>query len=142
MHTNVPQYIDVEDKIAFGLTAKQLLWMGAMVAVLVAAYSLFDRQLFFVVAIFVIIVFGALAFWKPQGVTLIVFLGFVFQYFLKPKSYIWKRIYSAKGVDIKKATLAQKKQIGPAPREKKIPRGRELARMAWLLDTEGKIRNQ
>lgn len=142
MHTNVPQYIDVEDKIAFGLTAKQLLWMGAMVAVLVVAYSLFDRQLFFGVAIFMVVIFGTLAFWKPQGVTLITFLGFILQYFSKPRNYIWKRIYSAKGVDIKKAMLVQKKQIGPAPREKKLPTGRQLQKIAWILDTEGKVRNQ
>lgn len=46
MHAGVPQFIDIEDKIAFGLTAKQLLWLGGAVALLVASYSLFDRQLF------------------------------------------------------------------------------------------------
>ena len=141
MHTSVPQYIDVEDKIAFGLTGRQLLWMGGMLATLVALYSLFERQLFYAIGFFVIIIFGAFAFWRPQGVSLISFLGFFFQYFLKPRSYIWKRVYSGSGVDAQKAPLVERQDIGQAPRKKNIPRGRELSRMAWLLDTEGKIRN-
>lgn len=140
MHINVPQYIDVEDKIAFGLTGKQLLWMGAMVACLAAAYTMFDRQLFFAVAIVAVIIFGGFAFFRPQGVSLITFSGFILQYFSKPRNYIWKRVYSSGKLDLKKATLVQKGNLAPAPRKKNVPTGRQLHRIAWMLDTEGKIR--
>jgi hypothetical protein len=139
MHANVPQYIDVEDKIAFGLTGKQLLWMGGMTALLVAAYTTFDRQLFYIAGLIIIAVFGSFAFWRPQGVSLFSFVGYVFQYFLKPRSYVWKRVFSANAIDFKKATLVQKKKLGPIAKAKQAPRSRDLQKLAWMLDTEGRI---
>jgi len=136
MNAGVPQFIDIEDKIAFGLTAKQLLWMGAMVALLVAAYSFFDRQLFFAVAFFLVLIFSALAFWRPQGVSLLTFIGFSMQFFLKPKKYIWKRIYERENLDMKKAALAQKKNAPPAAIQKHLPNRGQLKRIAWELDTK------
>ncbi|OGI25082.1 MAG: hypothetical protein A3J76_02510 [Candidatus Moranbacteria bacterium RBG_13_45_13] len=135
MHANVPQYIDVEDKIAFGLTAKQLLWLGAMLAVLIAAYAIFDRQLFFVAAVFVIIVFGSLAFFRPQGVTLITFLGYVLFFFAKPRSYVWRRIFRASSIDIKKAHEVQREKMEVSRPKKKLPPQSQLKRIAWVLDT-------
>lgn len=136
MNTGVPQFIDIEDKIAFGLTAKQLLWMGAMVAVLVVCYGVFSRQLFFGVAFFVVVIFAALAFWRPQGVSLITFVGFSLQYFLKPKKYIWKRVYTRENIDTKKAALAQTKNAPLTTPTKHLPSRGQLKRIAWELDTK------
>ena len=91
MHANVPQFIDIEDKIAFGLTAKQLLWMAGMGATLLVLYNIFERQAFYVIGTFVVVIFAALAFWKPQGVSMLTFLGFALKYFLRPRNYVWKR---------------------------------------------------
>ncbi len=140
MHTGVPQYIDVEDKIAFGLTAKQLLWMGGMVAALIVAYSLFDRQLFFIVAFFLVAIFGALAFWRPQGVSLLTYSSFVLQYLLRPRNYIWKRTYSASKASVKKTVVSQQKQAGQISKKKRMPSRGQLQKIAWVLDTEGKVR--
>lgn len=136
MHAGVPQFIDVEDKIAFGLTAKQLLWIGGGVALLVAAYSLIGGQMFYVIAFFVVVIFGGFAFWRPQGITLVSFLGFVLQFFLKPRNYIWKRLYTRGDVDLKKAALAQKKNAPPAYVPKHLPNSGQLKRIAWELDTK------
>jgi hypothetical protein len=136
MQAGVPQFIDIEDKIAFGLTAKQLLWMGAMVAVLIVAYSLFNRQLFFAIAFFVIVIFASLAFWRPQGVSLFSFLGFTLLYLFKPKNYIWRRVYSAQSkTSAQKATLAQQKNAPAHTIEKHLPNRGQLKKIAWELDT-------
>jgi hypothetical protein len=135
MHADVPQFVDIEDRIAFGLTGKQLLWMGGAVALLVAAYGLFDRQLFFAVGFFVVVIFGSFAFWRPQGVSMITFFGFTLQFFMKPKKYIWKRVYSKQNIDLKKAALAQKKNAPMATPQKHLPGQGQLKKMAWELDT-------
>jgi len=136
MHANVPQYVDIEDKIAFGLTVKQLLWMGAMIAVLVAAYSLFDRQLFFIVAVFIILIFGTLTFFRPQGVPFLTFLGYVLLFFTKPRNYVWKRIFEKPGTDIKKARELQRKKMEVPRSKKKLPTQSQLRKIAWILDTK------
>jgi ABC-type proline/glycine betaine transport system permease subunit len=91
MMFNVPQFIDVEDKIAGPLTWKQILWMIGMGAVLLTLYNLFDSVLFFITAIPVIILFAIFAFYRPNGVSMITFalhgLFFIFQ----PKISVWER---------------------------------------------------
>lgn len=137
MHTNVPQYIDIEDKIAFGLTAKQLLWMGGMAGCLIVIYSLVDRQTFFVVSIFVVIIFGIFAFYRPQGLPFLTFLGFMILYFTHPKKYIWKRVFDIKQSAFAKSLHeAKKKEAAPAAQIKKIPTQSQLKRIAWILDTK------
>lgn len=139
MHANVPQFVDIEDKIAFGLTGKQLIWMGCMGAVLLVTYSLLDRQAFYIAGIFIVGIFGAFAFWKPQGLPLISFLGHVINFFAKPRNYVWKRIVSRERTDVKKARELQRAKIGPAYQEKKLPPQSQLKKIAWRLDTEGRI---
>jgi hypothetical protein len=135
MHAGVPQFIEIEDKIAFGLTGRQLLWIGGGVALLVAAYTLFDRQLFYAVGFFVVLAVGALAFWRPQGVPMITFAGFTLLYFMKPRNYIWKRVYTREHLDIKKASLAQQKNNSAAFVPKHLPSQGQLKKIAWELDT-------
>jgi len=136
MHVNVPQFVDIEDKIAFGLTAKQLLWMGAMAAVLLVIYNLFDRQGFYLISIVVVIIFSGFAFWKPQGVTLISFVGFMIQYYLKPRNYIWRRIFHAGDAASQRAARqSQMKNMEPAALPKKALTEGQLKRIAWMLDT-------
>ena len=136
MQAGVPQFIDIEDKIAFGLTAKQLLWMGGGVALLVASYALFDRQLFFAVGFFIVLIDGAFAFWRPQGVSMITFAGFTAQYIMKPRNYIWKRVYEKENINARKASLAQQKNNQAAFVPKHLPERGQLKKIAWELDTK------
>ncbi len=138
MRVNVPQFIDIEDKIAFGLTGKQLLWLGGAGTILVILYNLLDRSAFFVAAVFVIVIFGAFAFWRPYGVSFIVFLSFALQFLLRPRNYFWRRDYSPGKLDIRKSSLARKKKSPPSAKVKKLPSACQLRRMAWILDTGGK----
>lgn len=137
MHTNVPQFIDVEDKIAFGLTSKQLLWMGGLVACLIVLYSFVDRQIFFFIAIFVIIIFGIFTFYRPQGMSFLAFFSFMIQYFIGPKKYVWKRVYDVNESDFTKPLQEfRKKKAAPAAQIKKIPSQSQLKKIAWILDTK------
>lgn len=88
---NVPQYIDVEDKVAGPLTAKQLLWMIGMGAMLMILWNIFDSASFFVLAIPTICAFAALAFYRPYGQPLIMFIGNAILFIVRPKVYVWSR---------------------------------------------------
>lgn len=137
MHVNVPQFVDIEDKIAFGLTAKQLLWMAGMAAALVLLYSLFDRQAFYLTGFFVVLIFSAFAFWKPQGLTLLSFTSYVLQYYTKPRNYIWRRIFHSGDAAARRA--AHNTQMGRTESHattKKPLSQDQLRKIAWMLDTK------
>lgn len=139
MHANVPQFIDIEDKIAFGLTAKQLLWMAGMGAVLLVIYNFFTREAFYFIGTFVVLIFAALAFWRPQGVSMFSFAGFAVKFALRPRNYVWKRSFSgAKSSFSEKLDLIGKSgaPAGQTPPEKKKPTESQLKKIAWALDTK------
>jgi hypothetical protein len=136
VHANVPQFIDIEDKIAFGLTAKQLLWMFGMGAILLVLYNILDRQSFFAIGVPVVVIFGGLAFYRPQGVSLLTFSGYALRFLMRPKNYVWRRNYSGLTVDLKKASLIQRGKMGPQALAKKLPSAEHLKKIAWSLDTK------
>ena len=91
MMFNVPQYIDVEDKIAGPFTAKQLGWMIAGGGILFVFYSLFDIVSFAIMALPVILLFAALAFYKPNGQPFVKFIFHAVLFLFRPKIAIWER---------------------------------------------------
>ena len=114
MFSNVPQFIDTEDKIVGPLTAKQLGWLAAGGILLLIAWNTLDMSSFIVTAIFVGSLFGSLAFYRPYNQPLLkFFLSSVFFAF-NPKVYIWKRNYDnmkvVKKAVVKKETLVSRRK--------------------------------
>lgn len=89
---NIPQFIDTEDKIAGPFTAKQLGWTVAAAAADFLVYLFFGKTAAFISAIPILLVFGAFAFYKPNGQPLTSITGSFFSFFLHPKFYAWKRM--------------------------------------------------
>ena len=137
MMFNVPQYIDIEDKIAGPLTAKQFGWMLGMGVVLFLEYVTFDQALFFTIAVPTVLLFAALAFYKPQGIPLIRFLVFFILYLFRPKHYVWRR--EAQITKLKK----QKKIVEPEV-HKTTPQlsPDDIAALAQTLDSGGRNRSE
>jgi len=91
MQYQVPQFIEVEDKIVGPLTIKQFLYLAA--AFLVGLFSFFILK-FIIWLIFTILVSGialAFAFVKYNGQPLSSLLRSMFNYFWKPRRYIWQK---------------------------------------------------
>jgi len=88
---SVPQFIDVEDKVAGPLTWKQLGWMIGMGAVILTLFAVFDTGLSIVLTIPVVLIFCALAFYKPNGFSLLMFLGSGVFFLFRPKISVWER---------------------------------------------------
>ncbi len=91
MMFNVPQYIDVEDKVAGPFTAKQIGWMIACGGVLFVLYSIFQLIPFVLLALPIILLFAALAFYRPNGQPFIKFIFHAVLFLFRPKVAIWER---------------------------------------------------
>lgn len=110
MQFNIPQFIDKEDKIVGPFTAKQLGWMFGGGATLLVLWNLLDFTAFILAAIFVVGIFGTLAFWRPYSQSCISFLLSVFHFSAKPKFYIWKRLPIKSNIGAKKTTKKTNKE--------------------------------
>ena len=91
MLINVPQYIDVEDKVAGPLTMKQLGWVIALGVILLILWNMIPFPGSIVVGFPIAIIFIAMAFFRPYGQPMISFVMFGIMYFFRPKVYVWKR---------------------------------------------------
>ncbi len=127
--SSVPQFVDVEDKIAGPLTWRQLLWMIAMGAVLLVLFTTFGTTLAIVFGIPVVLLFIALAFYKPNGFTLSSFIGQAVLFLFRPKVAVWERPVMPM-VSVKSRSENNKPQEEVQP-EKQLTRDtlKELARI-------------
>lgn len=132
----VPQYIDVEDRIAGPFTWKHIGWFFGCSGILVITWMLFDRITFYIITAITVPVFVSLAFVRPSGITMIEFVGFGFNYFFRPRLYTWQReaekqIPQKKQNSTKIATSSEKKQLT----------SNDVAVLAQTLDSRGVERN-
>ena len=88
---NVPQFIDIEDKIVGPLTAKQLGWLALGGVIALVLYGLLDKSAFIFSAIIVAIIFGGLAFYRPYNQPLINFISSSIMFIVRPKLYLWEK---------------------------------------------------
>ena len=91
MQYQVPQFIDVEDKIFGPLTAKQFFYLAAGAVLILIMYVFLQ---FWVVIFLGAPIAGlslALAFLKTNGVPFIKTLGNAFNYSTSNRLYLWKK---------------------------------------------------
>ena len=92
MRYEIPQFIDVVDKLFGPLTFKQFIYLLGGGAICYICYNFLPLS----VAVFFIVPIGALsaalAFYKLNTRPFIEVLQNFISYFFKPKSYLWKRI--------------------------------------------------
>jgi hypothetical protein len=132
MQFQVPQFIEVEDKIFGPLTFKQFIFVGGGLG---TAYILWRLLPLFVAAPLVLGIGAlavALAFIEYNGRPFILALENGFYYFLHPKLYLWNNVKNKK-------KAAAKKEAPKA--EVYIPRLSEsrLHELSWSLDIKERI---
>lgn len=136
MHFNVPQFIEIEDKIAFQLTAKQLGWFALGGVILYVIWQFVVPVVFYIWVAVIGLLATAFAFYKPHGIPLHQFLTSGFGYLVKPKVLVWER----KGViekEIKKTFKEKKKtEIDLFMKEKEM---KKVADFAKILDKNSKL---
>lgn len=91
MRFQIPQFIDVEDKIFGPFTLKQFIYMAGGASVAVVAVMFFGAFFGLVVSAPIVILAAALAFYKVNNRPFVNILESAFRYTIKDKLYIWKK---------------------------------------------------
>jgi hypothetical protein len=91
MRFQVPQFIEVEDKIFGPLTFKQFIYIAGSVGIAVVLYALFPHFLAIVIGLPVIIFGVALAFFIYNGKPFIYTVEAFVKYLFGSRLYIWKK---------------------------------------------------
>jgi len=138
---NTPQYIEIEDKIAGPLTAKQLMWMFGMGAALLVLWGVLDQMTFIISAIPVAGLFCAFAFYKPQGQPLIKFITWGIFFAFRPKFYIWRREYEQKKKQKEKETHEVSDMMIKRQKNQETL-AENIEGFSRTLDSEGMERNE
>jgi len=109
MRFPVPQFINVEDKVAGPLTWKQLYWMIAMTIFILLLWRALSFFSFILSAPLVIGLFGALAFYKPWGQPLLKVFWYALVFVFRPKMYTWQRFSQSEKILASPEEKIQKK---------------------------------
>jgi hypothetical protein len=127
MQYQVPQFIEIEDKIFGPLTLKQFIYLAGGVGLCLIFFTLLPIYLMLVLGTPVMALSAGLAFYKVNGRPLIVALEHAFSYFVGHKLYLWQQ-HEAKAE-------AEKKEA-PAPVTQMVPKlsDSRLKDLAWSLN--------
>lgn len=137
MEYQVPQFIEVEDKIIGPLTLKQFIYIAGAVGLCVV----FFMYLQIIIAIFlslpVVALAAALAFYRMNGKPFIEVLEAGFNYYVGGKLFLWKHQEPTAGeMSSAAAAAAAAETAARVPRgTPKLTRGK-LSELAWSLDVK------
>lgn len=118
MHFQIPQFIEIENKIVGPLTLKQLLYLGVAAAISFALYFVLVFWLWIIIVAILVSISIALAFIKYNGQPLPQIAVHAFGFFWGPKFYLWQKTEKTQTFEVKRETL--KDFFAGAPSVKKL----------------------
>jgi len=133
----VPQFIEVEDKIVGPLTFKQFLYIAGAGGLCVVFFLYLPILLALLFSALIIAFAGALAFYKVNGKSFVEMLEAGFAYYTGAKFFLWKH----KGPTAKEQSAASvaaaeaEAAAHPVRGTPKLTRGK-LSELAWSLDIQ------
>lgn len=86
----MPQFIEIEEKIIGPLSLKQFLYLAGGGSIVFVSYFFLSFSFFVIFSILILAFSAALAFIKINGQPFSVFLKNFFVFIFKQKIYIWK----------------------------------------------------
>jgi len=130
MRFQVPQFIEVEDKLFGPLTFKQFIYVAGGVGVAVVLFLFLPKFLAIIIALPIVLFAAALAFYKVNDKPFINVVEAFVKYTLTNKLYIWKK--EDKVVDSKQMTADREKPI----EQIYVPKlsDSKLKELTWSLD--------
>ncbi|MBU6388775.1 PrgI family protein [Patescibacteria group bacterium] len=130
MEYQVPQFIEVEDKIIGPLTLRQFIYIAGAAGLCVVFFVYFQFFIAFILSAPVVALAVALAFYKINGKPFIEILEAGFSYYTRAKLFLWK--HQDQKIPAKSPAAA----ASPVPRNTpKLTRGK-LSELAWSLDVK------
>jgi hypothetical protein len=129
MRFQVPQFIEVEDKIFGPLTFKQFIYLGGGIGISAVLFIMVPKFLALLISVPIIIFAAALAFYKINEKPFIDIVEAFVKYVFGSKLYIWKR-------EEKKAVPKTAAERQKAATELYVPKlsQSKLKDLTWQLD--------
>lgn len=137
MQFQVPQFIEVEDKIFGPLTLKQFFYLLGGAAGVFLLYAVLPFFLVIFLAPPIAAFFLALAFYKIHGQPFVKVAENAFRHFTRNKIYTWKKS-DLQQPQFTLETTKQKKEPETLPKIQKS----KLSDLAWSLDIKQKTKQQ
>lgn len=127
MRYQVPQFIDVEDKIVGPLTLKQFVYLAGGAGMCFVIYTYVPLLVAIPLILIVAGLSASLAFYKINNKPFIDFVESAFMFYTKQNLYIWKK---------EQKKVVKKDEIEKDPNKVFVPRLSEskLKEMSWSLD--------
>jgi hypothetical protein len=91
MQFQVPQFIDIEDKVIGPFTIKQFMYLAGAGLIVFILYKILNIMVVIVLAIPIVVIAAALGFYKPNNQPFIVLVKSFFGFLRKPDFYVWKK---------------------------------------------------
>lgn len=134
MRFQVPQFIEVEDKIFGPLTLRQFIYLSGAAGIIVILWAILPTFLAFMIGAPVAILAAALSFVKINNRPFIYILESAFSFILKSNLYIWKkRERELTHTKLDKKEVKREDLIVPTLSKSK------LKDLAWSLDIKESI---
>jgi len=135
----VPQFIDVEDKVIGPLTFKQFVYVAGGAGISFVIYTFLPLILGLPIIAAMMILSLALAFYKINNKPFVFFVNSSIRYAMSSKLYLWRRVVP-KPVPAEEKT-GKENGDAPLPYVPKLS-GSKLKDLAWSLDiTDDNIDN-
>ncbi len=129
MQYQVPQFIEIEDKIFGPLTFKQFLYVGGGAALGFIFWVALPKFLAIVIGAPIVGFFMAAAFCKVNGRPFLVFIEGAIKYTLSSKLYIWKKT---------EKKIEKKEEVPQVQNQMSLPKlsQSKLREISWGLDVQ------
>jgi len=126
MQVKVPKFIDIEDRVVFGLTWKQVLSLGAGIGAAFFFLTFFASVIAFPLALIAVASGAAFAFAKVNERPFKAYVQALWRYYMNPQRYFWKKERPRAVIETKPPPQAPKRRV--VTRE-------ELQSITSMLDT-------
>jgi hypothetical protein len=131
MEYQVPQFIEVEDRIVGQLTLRQFIYVGGGIGLCVVFFSYLPFIFAVLLSLPTVGFAAALAFYKVNGKPFIEVLEAGFNYYTHSKLFLWKHV-TPKNESAQESTAVVEPPKRATP---KLTRGK-LSELAWSLDVQ------
>lgn len=128
MRFEVPQFIEIEDKIFGPLTWRQFLYLGGGLGMAVVIFITTNIIVFVLFGIPIALLAGALSFYPINNQPFSHFLEAIFNYLTNQKLYLWRR-----NEDVIHKSSAPAKHATPEP---PVSKKKNLASLARRLELQ------
>lgn len=132
----VPQFIDIEDKIIGPLTLKQFFYLVGAGGFGFVGWYLLHAIIFVLLVVPIVAVFVAMAFVKIDGRPFPVMLANAMSYYFRPRLYLWRHHVAPEGRPLASPAAAPRPEPAAAERAPATLTAGKLSDIAWSLDVK------